>query len=164
MKEASTAETGGGLCPISGPHSQLQWHPFPRSPILLRTFPASLKSRQIGSLQGQPRETTEKPLTPDCIQEMDEWGDGRRNGLSPWYSKAAWCLPTKHTCSMGFFKHLDPTDHSRTEDQTKADRFHDREIQSFWLPGLPQGWGSWQEPLETGRAEKLRLRQRGDGE
>lgn len=91
-----------GLCPLNGPRSQLQWHPLPRSPILLRTFPASLKSRQIGSLQGHPRETTQKPLTPDCNQEMDEWGDRRRNGLSPWYSTAAWCLPTKHTCSMGF--------------------------------------------------------------
>lgn len=82
----------------------------------------------------------------------------RQPGVSPPNTPALW---------DSFFKHLYPTDHSRTEDQTKAARFHNREIQSFWLPGfpgLPQGWGSWQEPLETGRAEKLRLRQRRGGE
>ena len=79
----------------------------------------------------------------------------RQPGVSPPNTPALW---------DSFFKHLDPTDHSRTEDQTKAARFHDREIQSFWLPGLPQGWGSWQEPLETGRVEKLRLRQNGGRE
>lgn len=61
----------GGLCPLNSPSSQLQWHPYPRSSVLKRTFPVSLKSRQIGSLQGQPGEATGKLLTPDCTQKTE---------------------------------------------------------------------------------------------
>lgn len=69
-------------------------------------------------------------------------------------------LPTKHVHSIELVsKHFYPTHYIRTEDQIKAVRLHDREIQRFWLPGPsctdPHRWGSWQEPPEVGRAERL---------
>lgn len=78
----------GSFNPLHGPCSQLQQHPYPRSPVLEGTFLVSLKSRQTGSLQRQPGRAAQKLLTPDCMQDKDkdkdedEWEDGG-NGQSP---------------------------------------------------------------------------------
>lgn len=121
----------GGLCPLNGPSSQLQWHPYPRSSILKRTFPVSLKSRQIGSLQGQPGEATGKLLTPDCTQktesgkterEMADLDSPGQPGF-PTHIHA----PSAYPLLLGFFlKHFYSKHYSRTEDQTKAVKVHDR--------------------------------------
>lgn len=64
-----------------------------------------------------------------------------------------------------FLKHLYPTHHSRTEEQIKAARFHDWEIQRFWLtglPGVPPKMGKLTgAPRDRKGGKTVRLRQKG---